>query len=212
MDSSRQNHAMSAAVRQALSRPGRISGMLAAAAPSVVFVIANALSSLYPALIAAGAVALTALAWRLSRRESWRQAAAGLVIVAACAGVAAVTGQARGFFLIPALLPFAIIAICVVSVVAKRPLTGLILNRVSGGPADWPEIPRLRRVYAVTTLVCAAVNVVNAALQTTFYLKDDTFVLAAAHIATGPVFAVIVAVTVVAARNAMPGARSRAAS
>jgi Protein of unknown function (DUF3159) len=211
MDSSRQNLAMPA-VKQAMSRPGRISGMLAAAAPSVVFVSVNALGSLYPALIAAGVTALAALAWRLSRRESWRQAAAGLVIVAACAGVAAVTGQARGFFLIPALLPFAIIAVCVASVVAKRPLTGLILNRVSGGPAGWREVPRLRRVYAITTLVCAAVNVVNAALQVTFYLKDDTFVLAAAHIATGPVFAVIVAVTIVAARNAMPSARSRAAS
>jgi hypothetical protein len=38
-----------------------------------------------------------------------------------------------------------------------------------------------------------------------FYLGNDPVVLAAAHIATGPVFAVIVTVTIVLARRAMPG-------
>ena len=62
---------------------------------------------------------------------------------------------------------------------------------------------RLRRVYTITTLVAAAVNVVNAAVQAVFYLGNDPVVLAAAHIATGPVFAVIVAVTIVLARRAI---------
>jgi Protein of unknown function (DUF3159) len=117
-----------------------------------------------------------------------------------------VTGQERGFFLIPALIPFAVVAVCVGSVLAGRPLTGVLLNRVSGGPAAWREMPRLRRVYIVSTLMCAAVNVVNAALQAVFYLANDPVMLAVVHIATGPVFAVIVAVAVVFARRAMPGA------
>jgi hypothetical protein len=114
------------------------------------------------------------------------------------------TGQERGFFLIPALVPFAVIAICAASIAARRPLTGVLLNRVSGGPARWREIDQLRRVYTVTTLAAAAVNAVNAAVQAVFYLANDPVVLAAAHIATGPVFAVIVAVTIVLARRVMP--------
>ncbi len=94
---------------------------------------------------------------------------------------------------------------------AGRPLTGVILNRVSGGPGDWRRVPRLRRVYVVSTLVCAAVNVANAAVQAVFYLANQPAVLAAAHAATGPVFAVIVAVTVVFARRAMPRASRQAA-
>jgi hypothetical protein len=194
----------SAAAWDALSRPGRVSGMIVTALPAVVFVTANGLSSLYPALAAAGAAAIAGCAWRLRRRQPLRQALAGLLIVAACAGIAAVTKQERGFFLIPALIPFAVIAVCAASIVARRPLTGVLLNRVSGGPVRWRENGRLRRVYTVTTLAAVAVNVVNAAVQAVFYLGNDPVVLAAAHIATGPVFAVIVAVTIVLARRAMP--------
>jgi Protein of unknown function (DUF3159) len=135
------------------------------ALPAVVFVAVDGLSSLYPGLAAANAAAVAGFAWRLYRRQSLRQALAGLLIVAACAGIAAITGQERGFFLIPALIPFAVIAVCAASIAARRPLTGVLLNRVSGGPAHWREIDQLRRVYTTTTLVAAAVNVVNAAVQ-----------------------------------------------
>ena len=197
------------AVLAALARPGRVSGMVVTAAPGIVFVTADAVSSLYPALAAAGAAAVAGLGWRLARRQGLWQSLAGLAVVAACAAVAAVTGQERGFFLLPALVPFAVIAICVGSVIAGRPLTGLILNRVSGGPAGWRQVPRLRRVYVVSTLVCTAVSVVNATVQAVFYLADDPVVLAAAHVATGPVFAVIVAATIAFARRARPGSAPR---
>jgi hypothetical protein len=187
----------------ALTRPGRISGMIVTAAPGVAFVAADAVSSLYPSLAVAGAVSVAGLGWRLGRHQGLWQALTGLAVVAACAAVAAITGQERGFFLLPALVPFAVIALCVVSVLAGRPLTGVILNRVSGGPPGWREVPRLRRVYVGSTLVCAAVNVVNAAVQAVFYLANQPAVLAAAHAATGPVFAVIVAVTIVFARRVM---------
>ena len=127
-----------------------------------------------------------------------------MVLVAACATVAAVTGQARGFFLIPALIPFGVIAVCVATIVAGRPLTGLILNKVIGGPPRWWTRPRLRRVHLVATLACAAVNVVNGALQVIFYQANQPLVLGALHIATGPVFAVIVAVTIGFARRYAP--------
>jgi hypothetical protein len=186
--------------------------MLVTALPAVVFVAADGVSSLHPALAAAGVAAVAGFAWRLCRRQSLRQALAGLLIVAACAGIAAVTGQERGFFLIPALIPFAVIAICVASIAARRPLTGVLLNRVSGGPASWREIDGLRRVYTITTLAAAGVNVINAAVQAIFYLGNDPVVLAAAHIATGPVFAVIVAVTIVLARRAMPATNAPASA
>jgi hypothetical protein len=193
-----------------LTKPGRVSGMIVTAAPGIVFVAADAISSLYPALAAAGVTAMAGLAWRLARHQGLWQSLAGLAVVGACAAVAAITGQERGFFLLPALVPFAVIAICVASVLAGRPLTGVILNRVSGGPAGWRQVPRLRRVYVVSTLVCAAVNVINAAVQAIFYLANQPAVLAAAHAATGPVFAVIVAVTIAFARRAMPQTGRRA--
>jgi hypothetical protein len=191
-------------VWRSLAQRGRISGLVVTAAPTVVFVVADAMMPLTVALVVAGATAVAGFAWRLSQRQSLRGALTGLLLVAACAAVAAVTGQERGFFLIPALIPFVVVAVCAGSVLAGRPLTGVILNRVAGGPAQWRDIAPLRRVYVVSTVVCAAVNVVNAAVQTVFYLANEPVVLAAAHVATGPVFAVIVGVTVVFARRAMP--------
>jgi hypothetical protein len=61
-----------------------------------------------------------------------------------------------------------------------------------------------RRVHLIATATALAINVVNATVQVIFYGRGDTLVLAVAHAATGPVFATLVAVTVVAARRAMP--------
>jgi hypothetical protein len=186
----------------------KLSGVLVTAAPTVAFLPANAVSSLDVGLIAAGVTAVAAFAWRLLRGEKLRQAVIGLLVVGVCAAVAALTGEARGFFLVPALVPFGVIAVCLGSILARRPLTGLILNKVSGGPADWRHLPRLRRVYTRSTWVCVAVNVVNAALQVIYYRGDEPVVLGLLHIATGPIFAAIVAVTIAFARRAMPGRRS----
>jgi hypothetical protein len=192
-----------AAIRQTWSDPERWIAIALAAAPSLVFVAVNALSSLFPSILAATTTALAGLGYRLARRQSTRSALIGIPVVVVCAAVAAVTGEARGFFLVPALIPFAVIAICLVTIIVRRPLTGLILNRVTGGPADWYRHPALRRVHLVATITALGINVVNGAVQAIFYGRGDTVVLAVAHVATGPVFATLVAVTIVAVRRTL---------
>jgi hypothetical protein len=195
-------------IRQLWSDPDRWAGVVVAAAPSLVFVAVNVMASLYPAIIAAAVTALAGLGYRLARRQSPRSALIGILVVAVCAVVAAVTGEARGFFLVPALIPFAVIVICLGTIVARRPLTGLILNRVTGGPPDWYRHPALRRVHLIATGAAIAVNAVNATVQAIFYGRGDTVVLAVAHVATGPIFATLVALTIVAARRTMAAQRS----
>jgi hypothetical protein len=196
-----------AAIKQAWSDPQRWIAIVVAAAPSLVFVAVNALSSLYPAIIAASATALVGLGYRLVRRQSMRSALIGILVVAVCATVAAVTGEARGFFLVPALIPFAVIVVCLATIIARRPLTGLILNRVTGGPPDWYRNPALRRVHLVATAAALGINVINATVQAIFYGRGDTAVLAVAHVATGPIFATLVAVTIVAVRKTLAAQR-----
>jgi Protein of unknown function (DUF3159) len=198
-----------AAIRATWSDPQRWVAALVAAAPSLVFVLVNAVTSLHPAIFAAAATAIAGLVYRLVRRQSPTSALIGIAVVTVCAVIAAVTGQARGFFLVPALIPFAVILICLASIVAGRPLTGLILNRVTGGPADWYRHRGLRRVHLIATSAAMAINVVNATVQVIFYGRGDTVVLAVAHAATGPIFATLVAVTIVAVRTTL--ARQRPA-
>lgn len=191
------------AVKQTWSDPDRWIGVAVAAAPGIVFVVVNAFRGLTFAIVAAAITALAGLAVRLFRHASIRSALVGVLVVAACAGVAALTGEARGFFLLPAMVPFAVIAVCLATLIGRRPLTGMLLNRVTGGPADWYRNPALLRVHTAATWTAIGVNVVNATLQVVFYAKNDTAVLAIAHVATGPIFATLVAVTVVAVRKTL---------
>jgi hypothetical protein len=189
------------AARRAALRT-RLVALLVTAAPTVTFLAVDTLSGrLIAAVVAAATVAASTFVWQLHRREPARTTLPGVLLVAACAGTAALTGEARGFFLVPTLIPFAVILVCLATIAVGRPLTGLALNRLAGGPTDWPRIPRLRRVYTISTLACVAINTVNAVVQVTFYRADDTAVLGIAHLATGPVFAVLVALTLVAARR-----------
>lgn len=191
------------AVKQTWSDPDRWIGVAVAAAPGIVFVAVNAFRGLTSAIVAAAITALLGLAVRLVRRSSIRSALVGVLVVAACAVVAALTGEARGFFLLPAMVPFAVIAVCLATIVGRRPLTGLLLNKVTGGPPDWYRNQALRRVHTAATWTAIGVNVINATLQVIFYAKNDTAVLAIAHIATGPIFATLVAVTIVAVRKTL---------
>jgi hypothetical protein len=171
------------------------------ATPSVAFVATNAASSLDPALVVAGVVGLVAFGWQLRRHEPLWQAAAGLVVVGACAGVAALTGQARGFFLLPMLVPMVLIVIGVCSLAVRRPYLGSLLNRISGGPANWPDVSALRRIYAWITMVSIAFNIVSAAVQVSLYADNQTVALGAVHVITGPGNVAIAAATIVLVRR-----------
>jgi hypothetical protein len=194
-------------VRQTWAQADRWIGLGVAAAPGVVFVAVNAYRGLNAAVVAAGITAVLGLGIRLARRDSVRSALIGILIVAVCAIVASLTGEARGFFLLPAMIPFAVIAVCLATIIARRPLTGLLLNKVTGGPADWYRNRGLRRVHDGATWTAVGVNTINAVLQVTFYARNDTAILAIAHVATGPIFATLVAVTVVAVRKTLAAQR-----
>ncbi|MEK8103930.1 DUF3159 domain-containing protein [Micromonospora sp. M12] len=84
-----------AAIRQTWNDPERWIGIAVAAAPGLVFVAVNLVASLYPAITAAAVTALAGLGFRLARRQSPRSALIGILVVAVCAVVAAVTGEAR---------------------------------------------------------------------------------------------------------------------
>jgi Protein of unknown function (DUF3159) len=181
----------------------RFPELIVTAAPSLAFVVANAATSLDRALVVAGVTAVACFLWQIHRDKPLKQALLGLVVVGACAGAATITGQARGFFLLPMLVPFVVLTACVVSLFVNRPLTGLLFNRVSGGPADWREIPRLRRIYTATTIVSAVGNLISAIVQVALYAANQTVALAGVHVVTGPANAALIATTIVLARRAI---------
>jgi hypothetical protein len=196
---------LAVAVRQAVERSGGWTGIAVAAAPTAAFVIANAVGGLIWAFIALAVSAPVAFGVRLARRESTTAALVGLAIAAVCALVAALTGEARGFFLVPTLLPAGTGLLFLGSVLIGRPLTGVALNRLAGGPRDWRRHAPLRRVYAATSWVGAGICFANFAVRTVLYLTDQLAALAAVEIGTVPVPFAMAAFTVAAARRAIRG-------
>lgn len=196
------------ASRSSAGARARIEAVAVAAVPPLLFAALSTAGSPLPVAVAVAlGTSLAGAVLRLVRRDGLRAAGLGLAITAACAVVATVTGEARAFFLLPALVPFAVVAVCLTTMSVRRPLTGLLLNRISGGPGDWYRRPRILRVHQVGTLCAVLINVVNAVVQVVFYAAGDTVVLAVAHVATGPVFAALASAVLVAARRAVVSSR-----
>jgi hypothetical protein len=189
------------AARRTLERVGGPVGLAVASAPTIAFVAADAAAGLEAAFVALGVAAVLSFGVRLARREPPGAAVAGLVVAAVCATVAALAGEARAFFLPTMILPVVFVLAYVVSLLAGRPLTGFMVNRLAGGPRDWPRHAALRRVYTVTSLVGLAMATANLVLRVVYYLADEPGVLAGIQVGATSAFAVHFAVTLVAARR-----------
>ncbi|WP_229811757.1 DUF3159 domain-containing protein [Streptosporangium pseudovulgare] len=187
-------------------------GVVAAAAPTLVFLVANQIGGLRPAVAATAVTAALILAWRLWTRRQVRHAVAGALLAAACAAVAAGTGQARGFFLPPMLIPVLAAAACLLSLVADRPLAGLVANRIVGGPPEWRSHRGLRRFYAVTTVLIALVSLVSLAAQVLLYQWGEVAWLGILHVLMGPVWGAVTALSIVLSRRAVSRERAAAES
>jgi Protein of unknown function (DUF3159) len=194
---------VTAAARQALENSGGLVGIAVAAAPTAAFVVANTLGGLTWAFIALAVAAPAAFGVHLARRESVRAAVFGLAVAAVCALVAALAGEARAFFLVPTVLPAVWMLLFLGSVLVGRPLTGIALNRLAGGPRDWRHHAPLRRVYTVTSLVAVGIALVNFVLRAVLYLADQLAILAVVEVAVTPVPLALAAFTVLAARRAV---------
>lgn len=184
-----------------LSNLGGTSGMIYTAVPVVAFVTANALVALPIAIAVAASIALVITVLRIRRGEPVMQAAGGAVGVVVAGGVAAWTGSAGGYFLIGIWLSFAGAVLMLISVIARRPLTGLLWNVLHGNEYRWRTDRRILRAHDIATATFAVLFGARYIVQDWLYDTDATGWLAFARIAMGtPLLALAVLVTVWAFR------------
>lgn len=202
MTTSVQNPQNIDATQVLLKNMGGTSGMVYTAVPVVAFVTANAIVPLPAAIAVAVAVALVLTAWRLGRGEPAAQASGGLVGVVTAGGVAAWSGSAGGYFLVGIWTSLACAMAVLVSLVIRRPLTGLLWNALYGNKYRWRSDPSVLRAHDLATLAFAALFAARYVVQDRLYDADATGWLAVAKISMGtPLFALAVVVTVWAFRR-----------
>ncbi|MFD4352554.1 DUF3159 domain-containing protein [Nocardia sp. NPDC058518] len=202
--SDRHSHKLEQADRtQALlDKLGGTKGMIYTAVPIVVFVVANALVALPIAIGTAVAVALILTALRATSGEPIAQASGGLAGVLVAGGVAAWTGSANGFFLVGIWSSLAGALITLVSVLARRPLTGMLWNLLHSNKYRWRDDRRVLRLHDIATLTFTALFAARYIVQDRLYDTDATGWLAFAKIAMGtPLLALAALVTVRAFRR-----------
>lgn len=182
---------------------GGVSGIVASTIPVAVFVVANLLLELRPALIAALAAGVAVAVWRIARRQALQPAVSGLLGVGLCAFIAYRTGEARGFYL-PGLIYSGVLgAAFLISAVVRWPLAGVIWHGINGDGQTWRSDPRLLRAYTFATLLWAAVFVARVVLQGLLYFAEEETWLGVARLAMGyPLIIVALLGTVWAVRRA----------
>jgi Protein of unknown function (DUF3159) len=119
--------------------------------------------------------------------------------LAAAVGVVAWTGSAKDFFVIGIWAALAGFVVALGSVLARRPLSGVVWNLVHGGTHDWRADRSVRRGHDIATLCAAAVFGARFVVKEWLYLADSTTWLAVAKLALGTPLTILAGLVVVRA-------------
>lgn len=180
-----------------LEQMGGPMGFVYSAVPVAVFVAANAFLSLTMTIIVSVAVGLAITGYRLLRGEQFSLAAGGLLGLALAIGIVALTGSARDFFVVGIWTYLAAFVVALGSVLARRPLSGLVWNLVHSNTHDWRADRRVLRAHDVATLAAAAVSGARFGVQQWLYVSDETGWLGVARVAMGWPLTILAALVVV---------------
>lgn len=187
-----------------LARAGGVRGLIYSGLPVSVYAVTAAVAGRIPAVTAAVSVAALVFFWQLVRRESLRPALWGFVGVAACAGLALFTGEAKDFYLPGIWIAFAAAIAFTVSILIRRPLVGVVWAWVTGRDGSWRRTPRVRLAFDLVTAVMATVSWSRFLVQNHLYGSDQDELLAVARLAMGwPLFLVTSTALVLAIRYAI---------
>lgn len=177
---------------------GGWSGVIDSGLPFLVFTIAylvtdrNLEVTLYAALGTAAFLALL----RLIRRQTLQQVVGGLFGIAIAAFIARRTGNADNFFL-PGILTNAAYGIaCLVSIFAKRPLLGYVLEAMRGNDMSWVKDAKKHKLFSTITWLWTLIFGIRVAIMLPLYLLSQTAALGTLKILLGyPLFALAIFVT-----------------
>lgn len=189
-------------------------GILESALPTALFVILFITTKdLMVAGIAAVAVCVVAVLVRLVQRQRVGSAIGGLLGVAIGAVWAVRSGDGTDFYL-PGLAINALTAVVlVVSVLARRPLVGLVASVFDPRVADWAQDRDAVRTYTRATWMLAGMYLLKLAVQATLYATGQVAALGVAKLVMGlPLFALVLYVVWLMHRALVHRREARAAA
>ena len=193
---------------------GGVRGLIESSVPVLVFVLLNVLLSasfvgldkrlaLYWAIGGSVFSALVIGGYRLAQKQPVRHAVNGIFGIAVGAYLAYRSGNARDFYLPGILLTLGQVALCLGSVVIRKPLIGYVWGVLAnGGKHDWLQNPKLLKTFQWLTLVWAGSLFVRAGVQGWLYLADEANAIGLVRVLISwPIYAATFAFTIWAVRR-----------
>jgi hypothetical protein len=153
--------------------------------PPVLFLIINALwgfqYAMWGSLIVAGAITLI----RLGRRQSLLYALGGIGGVLLAILLAQVLGRAEGYFLPGIITGGLTVLVCLVSILARRPLVAWTSYIARRWPRAWYWHPRVRPAYSEVTWFWTVFFGLRLLLEIVLFREEAADLLAVAKVLTG---------------------------
>ncbi|MEH1101067.1 DUF3159 domain-containing protein [Micromonospora sp. CPCC 205561] len=173
-------------------------GLVESSIPVVVFVMANIVGELRPAVIASVVVALLIAGLRLVQRRPVRHAVNGLFGIAVGAAIAWRTGDERDFYLPGILYGIGYGIALLISAAVRQPLVGWIWSvLVAKGRSEWRDDPRLVRTFTGLTVLWGVVWLAKVGVQAALYLAHQDTALGVARLVLGyPPYVLLLLITV----------------
>ena len=166
--------------------------------PPAAFLLIHLCCDVWPAIWGAVGLGVLIAMVRLIRRHTLRYALGGLAGVTIASLAAVVLDRGEGFFL-PGMVSGSVTsAVCLVSVIVRRPLVAWTSFVARRWPLAWYWHPRVRPAYSEVTLAWFAFFAGRLLLQVLLYRSGATDILAVVNLALGwPALIVLLAASYV---------------
>jgi hypothetical protein len=154
--------------------------------PPFVFMTANTLWGLLPALWLALGIGLLIMVVRITKRQSLLFALSGFAGILLAVLIAWQLSQAAGYFLPNIVINAAIILLGLISLIADRPVLAWMSSAAHKWPRDWYWHPDVLPAYREVTIGWGVFLSLRLLLQMYFYRINAVNMLGTFQVLTGP--------------------------
>jgi hypothetical protein len=193
--------------RAILAAIGGIRGLIESILPSFVFLVVFLITQdvVLSTLVPVG-VALVFIVARMGARSPVTPAVTGAVGVGITALLAIITNRAENNFVPGILLNTVFLAAMLVSLIARRPIIGLVVAALLGAEAaNWRNEPKRFRILTLATWLWVGLFAVRLIVEVPLYLAANAAGLGVAKLILGvPLYALVLWLTWVLVRTVYP--------
>lgn len=175
---------------------GGVRGLIESLLPGFLFlVVFTVTKEVAPSVLVPLGIAVVFVLVRAITRSPIAPAVIGLVGIGLSAGLALWTGRAEENFLLGFVINGVWLAALLVSLLARRPLIGVITALLTGD-SEWRSDPAKRTVLTVATWLWVGMFVLRLGVQVPLYVAEQAAALAATKLLMGlPLYASVLWVT-----------------